>query len=131
MKNKNEVKSMELGKTIKKIALFFVVASLVSCGTTKGIIGNSTSTQVILKENNFKVIESVTGEATCASFFGIGINQRNLYDQARRDMISKAKITGTSRAIINVTVDVRNTWLLMIVQQKTIYVSGEVIEFTE
>lgn len=109
-------------------AIMLIIAN--GCSLTRGSIGHSIQTQVHLSSNNFKVVGSVTGDAMAASIFGIGVNQKNLTDQARRNMIEKANLAGTSKAIINVTTDVRSTWFL-IWESKTIYVSGEIVEFTK
>ena len=101
------------------------------CSTTAGFVGHSINTEVQLSQKNFKVITSVTGEASASYIFGFfGPSKQNLLDQARRDMIKKAKLVGTSNAVINVTTDIQVTWN-PISTKKTAYVSAEVIQFTE
>jgi len=110
------------------VLLIFLSAIFGSCKSTAGFISHSINTEVQLSQANYKVIGSVTGEATAKSVFGIGINQADLFNQARQDMIKKADLTGKSRAIINVTTDMKTRHGLFSVS-KTVYISGEVIEF--
>lgn len=110
------------------LTLSFATLTLCGCGSTTGSIGHSINTEVNLSQANFKVIASVTGEASATYILGIGFNQKNLTDQARRDMINKADLIGKSKAIINVTTDTR-TRIGLFTVKKTVFVSGEVIEF--
>ena len=98
------------------------------CSYHLGYVGHGIMTQVELSKNNYKVIGSVTGEAQATYWFGIGPSQQNLVDQARRDMIKKANLTGGSKAVINVTSDEKANFFIFW-HKKTVYVSGEVIEF--
>ena len=104
-------------------------ALLAGCSTHVGYIGHAINTEVELSGNNFRVVESVTGRATANYFLGIGGPTQNVMDKARRDMIQRANLIGSSRAIVNVTTDVRHVWFLFWLR-KTAFVSGEVVEFT-
>lgn len=119
---------------MKKITLSLILMAFLlianSCSNTMGSVNHQITTTVTLSEANYKVIASVTGKATASNLFGISMNNSNLVDQARRDMINKANLIGGSKAIINVTTDVRLQWFF-IGATKTVYVSGEVIEFTK
>lgn len=112
--------------------LAFVLLGLLfnGCSVTSGVLGNSTQTQVVLKGNNYKVLESVTGQASASYIFFIGKSAQNVVDRARRDMIQKANLTGSSKAIINITVDTRFK-VFLIWYMKTVYVSGDVIMFVD
>ncbi len=101
-----------------------------SCSTSDGLIGHQIVTNVDLSQANFKVITSVQGEASARRILGVGINQADLFNQARKDMVSKAGLNGTSRALINVTSEMKVRYGLFSTK-KTIYVSAEVIEFTK
>lgn len=105
---------------------FFVL--LTSCGVTTGYMGHNVTTNVNLEKNNFKVVKTVSGSADGHSFIGIALNQKNLFERAKREMINNAELIGGSKAIINVTTDVNAKWFL-IWGRKTITLSGEVIEF--
>ena len=102
---------------------------ITGCSVTSGGIGHSIITEVQLNQNNFKVIKSVTGEASATYFLGVfGPSKGNLLDQARRDMIKQAGLVGTSNAVINVTTDIQVN-MNPIFTTKTAYVSGEVVQF--
>ena len=116
----------------------FIFASLAlvslttSCANYNGLIKNENnqSTQVVLSQNNFTVVESITGEATATYVFGIGgLSKNALIQEARTQMVQKAKLNGTSKAIINEKVEIK-TSLLPIVNKVRVNVSAEVIEFT-
>jgi hypothetical protein len=105
--------------------------TITGCSMTGGYLGHSIQTEVQLSKKNFKVIKSVTGEAKATYFLGVfGPSKANLVDQARRDMIEKAGLVGTSSAVINITTDIKKEWN-PIFNAFTVYVSGEVIEFLE
>ncbi len=106
-----------------------IATMIMGCSVTSGGIGHSIITEVQLNQNNFKVIKSVTGEATATYVFGVfGPSKGNLLDQARRDMIQQAGLVGTSNAVINVTTDIMQNWN-PIFTTKVAYVSGEVVQF--
>ena len=114
------------------VGLSLLAMLLISgCSASMGHIGHSINTDVQLNQKNFKVIKSVTGEASASYVLCVfGPSKQNLLDQARRDMINKAELVGTSNAVINVTTDIKVHWNL-IKLKKTAYVSAEVIQFTE
>jgi len=117
-------------KKVFKVLLFtLLLAGFVSgCSFTRGNIGHSITTDVQLSEANFKVLDSVSGEATADYFFGIGPSDQNLLSQAKRDMLSKAGLVGGAKAIINVTTDTKYSGFILW-RSRTAYVSAEVIEF--
>jgi len=80
---------------------------------------------------NVKVLDSVTGKASVDYIVGIGPKEQNLFEQARKNMVANANLVGSSKAIINVTTDVKYTSVLLLWTRKTVYISGDVIEFTE
>jgi len=116
--------------TILLIATIF----LSGCGINSGIINqfsvNGTNTNVVLEKKNFKVVETVSGAATDKYLFFIGGFKQTLIAQAKQNMIEKAKLEGTSKAIINVTLEEHNK-LMFVFIRRTIIVHGTVIEFTE
>ena len=101
--------------------------AVTACATQYGNIDHQIETPVVLSRANFKVIGSVTGEATRNYFFNVGGWDQGLYEEAWHNLIKKAHLTGT-RAIINVTTDIKGEkaafW-----GAKTVYLSGDVIEF--
>ena len=117
-------------KKVITVLLFSVLlAGLISgCSMSRGNIGHSIITDIQLSEANFKVLKSVSGEAQANYFFGIGPSDQNLLAQAKRDMLSEADLIGGSKAVINVTTDIKHIGFI-IWRQKKASVSGEVIEF--
>jgi len=118
---------------MKKIVLFSVLALLLaSCGVTRELSHNvnNHTTQVVLAKNNFKVVEHVKGEASNQYLLIIGGGKRALVEKARAKMLQKANLVGSSRAVINETVE--SHWIFIWVGiQYTVTVSADVIEFTE
>ena len=113
---------------MKKVILFGTLALLlVSCGVSNGLTYNQNShtTQVVLSKNNFKVVEHVKGEATNDYFLFFGGGRK-----ARAEMLKNANLVGTSRAVINETVEA-HSFLFFIGTKYTVTVSADVIEFTE
>ena len=117
---------------VKSVLLGFVgigICSLIAgCSTTEGYLGHSICTDVQLNQANYVVLRSVTGTAEASYFFGIGPSEQDLLGCAKRDMIEKAQLIGGSKAVINVTTDIKYKWFLIWHHVKA-YVSGEVIEF--
>jgi len=115
-------------------AILIAVVFLSGCGINSGIMNqysvNGANTNVVLQKNNFKVIENVSGEATDTYWFFIGGFKQTLVAKAKQNMIEKAKLEGTSKAIINVTLEEHNK-LMFIYVKRTVIVHGTVIEFKE
>ena len=118
---------------MKKIVLFSALALLLaSCGVTRELSHNvnNHTTQVVLAKNNFKVVEHVKGEATNDYFLFFGGGRKALIEKARAEMLKNANLVGTSRAVINETVEA-HSFLFFIGTKYTVTVSADVIEFTE
>jgi hypothetical protein len=78
------------------------------------------------------VSTGVKGAASGTTVFGIiGGSFRPLIDRARTEMLENAGLVGSSRAVINETVEVNNRSFIGIVTTKNVTVSAYVIEFTE
>ena len=114
------------------LTIVFFAFALSSCAVHNGLTANLNNhdTQVVLSKANFKVIESVQGDASGISVFGIGGSFRPLVSEARRNMLTRADIEGTSRAAIYETVEI-NSKLFLVVAVNTVTVSAYIIEFTE
>ena len=122
---------------MKKAPLLLATAATVllftSCGRNIAIIANQNlnSTQVRLSSNNFKVIDNVSGSAHVSYIFGIGdMTNKHLYENAYSQMMKKADLKGASRAVINPITEEHVWGIYPIYFQRTITVSGNVIEFT-
>lgn len=111
------------------IALAAAGLMVTGCSTGSGFTGHSIDTQVRLSEGNFQVIDTVSGEASATSVLGIGLDSEDLQGRAKRKMIEDANLEGGPRAVINVTTDVEFTTYVL-VTTRTVYVTAEVIEFT-
>jgi PBP1b-binding outer membrane lipoprotein LpoB len=88
-------------------------------------------TQVLLQENNFRVIKTVEGEWSATYILGIGgLSKESLLNSATSNMYKNAQLTG-SQTIINITSVVSSKTILGIYTKKTAIVSGTMIEFIE
>lgn len=123
---------------IKRNSLYSVILIMVvllsGCGVNSGLMNqfsvNGANTNVVLEKKNFKVVETVSGEATDNYWFFIGGFKQTLVAKAKQKMIENAKLDGTSKAIINVTLEEHNKFMFVYIK-RTITVHGTVIEFTE
>ena len=127
-------------KNIKKSLIIFSLLLLVNnCGfMPQGYLGHSTNTQVILSEANYKIINSVRGDATATFILGVGPFNDRLYSRAKRDMLENANLAGggnKSRALINITTDEQIKYFILVYFPlwftKTVYISADIIEFKE
>ena len=116
------------------IGLFLLaVILLAGCGVSSGLMNqysvNGANSNVVLQKDNFKVLGTVSGEASDSYLFFIGGKTKNLIAIAKKNMIEKAGLVGTSKAIINITLEEHNKFAFVYIK-KTITVHGTVIEFT-
>ena len=126
---------------LKKIKKYFVCSFLLlftNCGLIpSGGMLHSTNTQVILSEANYRIINTVKGQATATFILGIGPFNDRLYSRAKRDMLENANLSGggnKSRALINITSDeqIRYFWFYFpFWTTKTVFITADIIEFTE
>ncbi len=113
-------------KAVVVVAALWLFAGC--AGIAGGEIGPEMSTNVVLSEANFVVVSSVEGEATDRRVFGLGISNRALYSRAKRELVAEAGLVGNARALVNVTVDVENSFFWF-VQTRRLRMSAEVVEF--
>lgn len=107
---------------------------MTSCGIHSAMVGNinNNTTNVELSKKNFKVIDRVSGQSTATYVFGIGgLSNKALIEKAKTKMLENANLTGSSKAIINVTTESHNTLVVPFLYQKTVTVSAHIIEFIE
>jgi PBP1b-binding outer membrane lipoprotein LpoB len=121
---------------MKKVFLISLLALfLVSCGVNSHLSYNQNNqqTNVVLSENNYKVVAKVKGEATATYILGFGgLKNRALVEMAKANMLDKADILGKARAIINVTAEEHYTGIIPpIYVKRRVIVSAHVIEFNE
>lgn len=89
------------------IGFLFLVSS---CAVHDGLTTNANNhtTEVVLSKKNFKVIESIQGEAEVQYILGIGgTKKKALIAEARTIMLEKANIVGSSKAVINETIEMQ------------------------
>ncbi|MEO1257977.1 MAG: DUF6567 family protein [Bacteroidota bacterium] len=104
-----------------------------SCGVNYALIENQNqnSTQVHLANDNFKVVDSVTGNAEVeyVLFFG-GLNKKQLYENAYANMVKSANLLSSSKALINTVTEEQIGGFFPFYYKRTITVSAHVVEFT-
>jgi len=124
-------------RILNAILIISLAFSLASCALHSGLTSNMNSnvTNVVLQDNNYKIIQKVQGQASATYIFGIpvagvvGGGFKPLIAKARNDMLRNVNLVGYSRAIINETVEVNDKFFLLF-GIKTVTVSAYVIEFT-
>jgi hypothetical protein len=123
----------KLLQTFGKVSLImcFFSIMLTSCAIHNGLTSNYNehSTQVVLSQKNYKVIAKVEGSTSSIAVLGFGGSFRPLVEKARAKMLKNVDFIGSSRAVINETVEVNNKSFVGIVNMKTVTVSAYVIEF--
>ena len=122
---------------MKKIGIYSVLllfsALLNSCGfgTSHITNHNQNATQVHLGQNNFKVIDQVSGSSEATYILAIGgIKKRQLYENAYSTMMKKANLLNGSKAIVNVMKEEHFSGFAPFFVRRTITVSAQVVEFT-
>ncbi|MDR1678271.1 MAG: hypothetical protein LBR81_00635 [Prevotellaceae bacterium] len=119
-------------KLVKIIIAGMIAFSMSGCAIHSGLTSNlnNHATEVVLSKKNYKIISKVEGKAHGISVLGFGGSFNPLVAQARADMLNNAGLEGTSRAIINETVE-SNYKSFVVASVNTITVSAYIIEFTE
>lgn len=115
-------------------AILVLVSALVmtSCGVGSALVlnQNQNATQVQLGSNNFRTVQTVSGNAQVQYICLIGgLSQKTLYQNAYSDMMKKAELTG-SRAVVNIVTEEHVGGVPPFYFKRTITVSGQVIEFS-
>ena len=124
---------------MKKLLMLFVLAltlfGATSCSTlydraTSNL--NQNLTNVVLQNSDYKVVDKVRGEAEAKYIliFGGGRTQ-GLIQEARAEMLESANLVGSSKAVINETVEYSVKTVLGFVNTVKVTVTGYVVEFTE
>ena len=91
---------------------------------------SAVSTNVELSKNNFKVIGTVKGSASNWWIFLIfGGMKKNIVGQAYQNMLTEAKLEGSSKAVINITYDWHKMFVLIFFGKNSVTAHGTVIEF--
>jgi len=114
------------------ITILFMIFVTTSCKVHDGLTRNENQhqTQIVLSEKNYRIIKYVEGDATARYYFGIGggSSKRGLLARARQNMLRNAGLIGTSRAVINETVETQYRQVFFMTEVRYI-VSAYVVEF--
>lgn len=121
--------------TMKKIVFMFIGTMFLfsSCAIHNGLTSNANNhnTEVVLSNKNFKVTDIVKGESKAMYVFGIGgLSKKAMIAEARANMLSRANIVGSSKAIVNETVEVKHSFFPL-VRLYQVTVSGHIVEFLD
>ncbi len=114
-------------------ALLLLAVFISSCGVSTALISNhnQNATEVQLSGNNFKVVDQVSGSSEVSYVFMIGgMNKRQLFENAYSDMMKKANLMNSSKAIVNVMTEEHVSGFAPFFIRRTVTVSAYVIEFT-
>jgi len=129
------IKTIQKMRTFKILSIIILTSILMtSCGIHSAMVGNinNNNTNVELSKKNFKVIEKVSGNSTATYVFGIGgLSNKALIEKAKFKMLENANLIGGSKAIINWTTESHISIVYPFFYQKTITVSGHIVEFIE
>ncbi|MEQ8414096.1 MAG: hypothetical protein RIF36_04435 [Imperialibacter sp.] len=119
-------------KSISTIAVMIMMVVISSCGAGRAIMlnQNQSSTQVHLKEDNFKVVSSVSGSAEAKYWVLIGGRKRQqMYNEAYAEMVKSAELIDGPRALVNLLTEEHVGGVPPFFIKRTITVSGHVVEF--
>ena len=112
--------------------LFALILGMTSCSLHDGMTHNvnQSTTNVVLSKDNYKIVQKVRGEAQADYFFYLGgFRKEGLIEEARANMLESANLVGSSKAVINETVETSLTTFCGIYSNVKVTVSGYVIEF--
>lgn len=108
------------------VSVVLLAGCSVSSNHTENL--NLVQTNVVLQEDNFHIVKTVTAEASQAYIFGIGgMSRKALRDNAVAELTEKARLTG-SQALINVTVK-SDVQVILFWTKTTMRAYGTVVEF--
>lgn len=117
-----------------KLLMMIIISSMLmtSCvGFSSNLTTNinQNQTTVVLSQNNYHVVKTVSAEVSDKYLLGFG-GMRNLENNAVAELTAKAHLTG-SQALVNVTVkeSIAVKWLIF--QEISVYAEATVIEFDE
>lgn len=97
---------MIMKKLFSICAFVAATLSLTGCGVASTAVTNHnlTQTQVVLQDNNFKVVGQAYGEASATYICGFGgLSKKALYNNAINEMSKNANLHG-SQTLTNTTV---------------------------
>ena len=116
------------------LVLVVIMFGMTGCSLHDGLTHNlnQNSTNVVLQDNNYTIVQKVRGESQADYFFYFGgFRKKGLIEEARADMLENANLIGSSKAVINETVETSYTTFCGIYSNVKVTVSGYVVEFKE
>lgn len=119
---------------MKKLLSFLVASiclmAMTSCGISSQmtINENQNQTQVVLSQNNYEVIGSVSASQSASYVLGIGgLSKKALESNAMAEMYENAHLTG-SQAIVNPSVST-SVEEYLVFTRVTVFARGTIVEF--
>lgn len=113
-------------KTLKTLFVILIAGIFSSCATHMGMMQGSAS----LSTNNFKVIKLASGTSQTTKIFGFGgLGKDALVLEAKKSMLQNNPLKD-GQALANVTVDFKNSYLLIVMTQK-VTVTADIVEFKQ
>lgn len=113
-------------------AFLAATLSFTSCAglaSTSATNHNLTQTQVVLSDNNFKVIGQAYGEATATYICGVGgLSKKALYDNAINEMAKNANLKG-SQTLTNTTIHYSVKMITPFYVKTTCSATSNIVEF--
>ena len=111
------------------IAACVATLGLASC-TGVSYLTNTARTEVVLSQNNYRVLNQVEGTSESTYILGFGgCSEKSLKDNAVNDMFSKVSLKD-GQAIANITFTTSVKTVLGIYTEMTVTAHGTLIEFT-
>ncbi len=113
-------------RIFKSIMTLFIISLLSSCAMHQGYMLNSAS----LGSNNFKYVKKdLKGTAMANYVFGLGgLSKIALVDVAKKDLLN-ANPLKDNQALVNITVNWRNTFVLPFLITNRCTVTADIVEF--
>ena len=120
-------------KTIKFFFIAMVAIIFASCaGTNYTFYPNKpVETQVLLSQDNYKIVGEATGEWSAKYVLGIGgLSKKSLTTNAISEMYKNANLQGNQQIINVTTTQSVESWYVFYVVRRAV-AHGYIIEFTE
>ena len=114
------------------MAVVLLALSTTSCGISSYMTQNQNQNQtsVVLAENNYKIVKTVSAEVNSSYVFGIGgLSKKALMSNVVCELTKNANLKG-SQALVNVTVKTQNK-VILVWNRKSVVAEGTVIEFID
>ncbi|MBR5454229.1 MAG: hypothetical protein IKV60_00375 [Rikenellaceae bacterium] len=119
-------------KSIKLLFVAGLLMALTGCGTHQNTLASiSNSPEVVLRENNFRVVGTAEASSSVSYVFGIGgVSRRAIRENAIAKMMKKADLQG-AQTVINITERVAVSGVPPLFTRFTVTTTGTIIEFTD